>query len=466
MDQAFIRNNERRVLIIADITAFVIAWYSTYFLSSTCGWFSTSEGIRPALPAAVLVLFWLPVYTAGGRYRPQFRLSQLDSVVNIVKTTGAGILIILLFLTITNFPPIFGGKVSLALYGVLLAVFSGWFRYVLKKIQRSLFLSGKGLSPSLVVSYNNWGKKLCDQIRHHPETGYRMVGFAGGGDDAEAGYLDPDYLGPIGNLKEIISENDISELIVVSSPEQEKLLDRVIAVCSGLGVSVKVIPDLNEINIGQVKPPGRFNLPLREVFPDNPEPGERWLKRIWDIAVSLIILILAIPLSLVVAIAIKLDTPGPITYKQTRLGKDGRKFRMYKFRSMVLDAEKHTGAVWAGKNDPRITAVGRFLRKTRIDEMPQFVNILTGSMSLVGPRPEREVFVEKFIATIPLYRRRLLVKPGLTGWAQVKHKYDESPDDVKSKLAYDLFYLDNMSFALDVKIVLMTIFVILKGKGH
>ncbi|HEY7752019.1 MAG TPA: sugar transferase, partial [Ignavibacteriaceae bacterium] len=190
------------------------------------------------------------------------------------------------------------------------------------------------------------------------------------------------------------------------------------------------------------------------------------LKRIMDIVISFLILILSVPITILAATAIKIDSSGPIFFRQERIGMTGKKFKIIKFRSMFKDAEKYTGPVWSQKGDPRVTRIGRFLRRFRIDEIPQMINVLKGEMSLVGPRPERPVFVEKLSQEIPYYPRRLKVRPGITGWAQVKHKYDENIEDVKIKLRYDLFYIENMSLRMDFKILTRTIFVVLFGKGH
>jgi exopolysaccharide biosynthesis polyprenyl glycosylphosphotransferase len=193
---------------------------------------------------------------------------------------------------------------------------------------------------------------------------------------------------------------------------------------------------------------------------------EKKLKRISDVTVSLLILIVTLPLNILVAILIKLDSRGPILFKQDRIGMNNKEFKIYKFRSMFLDAEKNTGPVWSKKDDPRVTRVGKILRQLRIDEIPQFFNVLKGEMSLVGPRPERPYFVEMLAEKLPYYKRRLKVRPGITGWAQVKHKYDESIEDVKVKLRYDLFYIENMSLRMDIKILARTILVVIFGKGH
>jgi exopolysaccharide biosynthesis polyprenyl glycosylphosphotransferase len=193
---------------------------------------------------------------------------------------------------------------------------------------------------------------------------------------------------------------------------------------------------------------------------------EKKLKRLMDIFVSLLLLILNSPIMLISSIAIKIDSKGPILFKQERMGQNGKLFKVLKFRSMINDAEKYSGPVWSQKDDPRVTKMGKLIRKFRIDELPQMYNVLKGEMSLVGPRPERAFFVEKLSQEIPYYKRRLKVRPGITGWAQVKHKYDETIEDVKIKLRYDLFYIENMSIRMDLKILLRTVFVVLIGKGH
>jgi exopolysaccharide biosynthesis polyprenyl glycosylphosphotransferase len=205
---------------------------------------------------------------------------------------------------------------------------------------------------------------------------------------------------------------------------------------------------------------------LIEVTPEIMKPWEESLKRIVDVVVSALILAVGLPFWLAVAAIIKTNSPGPALYRQDRVGKNGKNFKIYKFRSMYADAETKSGPVWAAKRDPRVTSVGKIIRRLHIDEVPQFINVLRGDMSLVGPRPERAFFVEKLAAELPLYKRRLRVRPGITGWAQVKHKYDESIEDVKVKLKYDLFYIENMSWRMDLKILFNTFYVMLMGKGH
>ncbi|MDH7500743.1 MAG: exopolysaccharide biosynthesis polyprenyl glycosylphosphotransferase, partial [candidate division NC10 bacterium] len=190
------------------------------------------------------------------------------------------------------------------------------------------------------------------------------------------------------------------------------------------------------------------------------------IKRLMDILISLLALLLSLPLSLLVSALIKIESRGDLFFIQERIGKDGKPFRLIKFRSMVQDAEESSGPVWATMDDPRVTRVGRFLRRWRLDEIPQFINVLRGEMSLVGPRPERREFLDELKAKVPYFMERLSVKPGVTGWAQIESTYASSVEESQIKLEYDLYYIKNVSFLLDLSILLRTLKVILWGKGR
>lgn len=466
MNLSFIRYRERSILLVADFVAFNLAYYFIYLFRFRSGWFENPTVFdRMFWPAIATSVFWMLLFALNGRYRPLYGLSRLDALLNVIKTTGIGILVIYILLTLSDVPPISKGKLTYLVYWMFLVIFAGGARILLRTVQHILLMRGVALSPSLIVGFNERGKGLLNQTIRFPAMGYRVVGFVD--DDASQGeYRGLSVLGSSNDLYRLVFEREIKEILIALQRNQEALMERVIGICGQLGVGIKILPELYHLFSGQIKAQGIYGVPLIEVFPDLMPHWERTVKQLIDIVFSLVFLICTLPAMIIVAIAIKLDTPGPIIYSQNRVGRKGREFTLYKFRSMVRDAEARTGVVWAGKDDPRITKVGGFIRKTRLDELPQLVNVLKGNMSFVGPRPERKFFVEKFIKEIPLYARRLNVKPGLTGWAQIKHKYDESIEDVKVKLAHDLFYLENISLRLDLKILLQTIVVVLKGKGR
>tara|TARA_B100001013_G_scaffold343798_1_gene272338 strand:- start:283 stop:966 length:684 start_codon:yes stop_codon:yes gene_type:complete len=190
------------------------------------------------------------------------------------------------------------------------------------------------------------------------------------------------------------------------------------------------------------------------------------IKRFMDLVLSVLLFVTGLPFYIIFGLLIKLDSKGPVLFKQIRAGLQNSSFLLYKFRSMGFHAEADTGPIWTAQNDPRITKVGQFLRRFRFDEFPQLLNVLKGEMSLVGPRPERPFFVEKLKQEYPFYMRRLKVRPGITGWAQIKHPYDEHLEDVREKLRYDFYYIENVSLWLDLKIIIRTVRVMLSGKGR
>ncbi len=229
---------------------------------------------------------------------------------------------------------------------------------------------------------------------------------------------------------------------------------------------IKVKPAISDIDEIFIKKKEKtLILPSIELFPEKTNPLFCKFKRIFDILLSLFILVFFFPLWILVFILIKVESRGPAIYKQKRIGKDGKEFVLYKFRSMVDNAERYTGPVWATKNDLRITRIGSIIRKFGIDEIPQLYNILKGDMSIIGPRPERPFFVEKLEKIIPFYSQRYRAQPGITGLAQIKHKYDSNIEDVIKKLEYDFYYINNLSLKLDLYIYITTIYILITGKG-
>ncbi|NHZ85045.1 MAG: exopolysaccharide biosynthesis polyprenyl glycosylphosphotransferase [Planctomycetia bacterium] len=295
-----------------------------------------------------------------------------------------------------------------------------------------------------------------------------MVGFIKASDDP-AEDLDTGNIPDLGNeqnIGTIIRDNEVSDIVLaLEKPDHTRILS-IMGQINGFPVTVKIVPDLYDVMSGLVRTQQIAGMPLMEINLENTNWYQRGLKKVFDLLLTVPFLILFIPLAIIIAIAIKIESKGPILYKQVRVGKDFRKFKTIKFRSMQHNAEEDTGPMWAETDDPRITNVGRFLRRFRLDEVPQFLNVLKGDMSIIGPRPERPYFVDKLSKEYPLYHRRLSVLPGISGWAQIKQSYDQNIDDIRTKLKFDFYYIENLSFGLDLKIMISTIWVMFSGQGR
>ena len=229
-------------------------------------------------------------------------------------------------------------------------------------------------------------------------------------------------------------------------------------------VEIRAVPDILDIISGNVRMSSIFGVPLIELSHDTMPAWQANIKRIMDVAVSIIAICLLSPIYLVIAVCVKLSSKGPVFYLQERMGRYGKPFNIIKFRTMIIDAEKY-GPALSSDGDPRITRLGRFMRKVRLDELPQFINVLKGDMSLVGPRPERSFYIEQIVQKAPHYYTVFKVRPGITSWGQVKYGYAENVDEMVDRLKYDIIYLENMSLYLDIKILIYTIKTVLEGSG-
>jgi len=262
----------------------------------------------------------------------------------------------------------------------------------------------------------------------------------------------------------VIGQHAVEEAIIAVDSGEHEHISRIMNELEGTGVRIKIIPDMYDILSGSVKMTSIFGAPLIEVNPSIMPAWQFSLKRAIDICASVLALIVLTPVFIVLMIGVKLSSPGPVFFWQERIGKHGRPFRIVKFRSMYPDAERH-GPQLSSTSDPRITSFGRWMRKTRMDELPQFWNVLKGEMSLVGPRPERQHFIDAIMEMAPHYRHLHKVRPGITSWGQVKFGYAENVDQMVRRLKFDVLYIENMSIAMDLKILAYTVLIILKGDG-
>ncbi len=457
-------------ILVSDIIATISAFLLTFVFRYKLNIFSNKAELYfldIAIPTVILSIFWIIIFFYYGLYQFPIAPSRTDENFRVVKTTFYGIIIMFL-LTFDLYQPLSVTRITILIYWFSLIFFIILGRSFLISYRRRRLTNGLGLSNVLIVGWNPFGFSIYDKIEQFPALGYRVIGFVSLNSPENIGkkYKDKEVIGGIKSLPQLIKNNNIRELVIAFETTNHKRLLDVINQVGDLDVGLKIIPDMYDIISGQARTNQIYGFPLIDIFPKIMPSWERIVKRIIDIFISIIALIFFIPLLLMLWIIIKFDSKGPVFYHQERAGKNGKAFKIYKLRTMIVDAEKESGPVWSQKDDPRITRVGRILRKIRLDEIPQFINVIEGSMSIVGPRPERPNFVENFSKEIPLYKHRLKMKPGITGWAQIKHKYDESFDDVKEKLRYDLYYLENMSLRLDFKIILNTISIVFSAKGQ
>lgn len=463
------RPQNRLILFLVDFAAICCAWIVYYYLRVESGLFTTITIPEFAIPMLVVAGYWIVLYWIFGLYRPWYAQSRFDEFTLILKTVTFGVLVLffLIFIddTITQDPA--ASRLKILLYWAVLFVFTGAGRLALRSVRRRMLVAGIGLHNTVIVGPDARSEDLHRTLRQFPALGHRFIGFLSTeANGVRSESTDLPCLGTLDDLERVIEHNEVEDIIItLDSTEHERLLE-VIGRASAFKLRIKIRPDLYDIVSGQARTNQLYGVPLIEVTPQLMAPWEEVAKRGFDIVVSALALVVGAPLFVLIAIAQKIGSPGPIFYRQERVGKDGRVFQIVKFRTMYVDAESRTGPTWAVHDDPRVTPLGRFLRKSHLDELPQFFNVLEGDMSIVGPRPERPFFVEQFIREIPLYRRRLNVRPGITGWAQVRHTYDQTIDDVRTKLSYDLFYIENMSLRMDMKIMISTLYTVFAGKGH
>ena len=474
---------ERGLLLLSDFLALTICFVLAYWIQFHSGWIADKFDPTKTLDAywhigCVLNVCWLAWFTFTGLYRTWLLQSRTLQILRVLRSVFVGVVLIIIGLFGSEFMGkvaagvplsgdyIYGSRFTwILVYGVFVLVFVAVFRMFLYLGLRALLRRGYGANKVLVLGCTESGKNIMEALKNAPEVGQRVVGFV---DERyqvmDHRFCDIPVLGKYSDLPTLVKKLGISGIIIAHDSSSPQEIMRVLVWVCELPLHIYIVPELYPAVNGRFKGNLVHGFELQELFAFAMPPWQVQIKRFLDIIIAGFIGVCSLPICLLAAIAIKLDDHGPIFYSQERIGLYGKPFTVYKFRTMRTDAEK-TGAQWATKKDPRITRVGHFLRKTRIDELPQLLCVLKGDMSMVGPRPERAVFIGKLREQIPFYIGRLKMKPGLTGWAQVRHHYDTSIEDVQIKLQYDMYYYENMSLLLDFQILVRTVYVVLTGKG-
>lgn len=466
-----LRTSERKMLLFAMDVLLINAALMVSV------WIGSGREMTPAMLLAPYkwYLTLLVVWSLVALFFDLYDLARAASTFVIVRSSSAAALsTVLVYSLIPSLTPTLLNRTQIFVFAGL-----AWLAIVAWRTAYSqLFIQPHFRQRALVVGAGWAGSTLAEamQVAPHDANPYRGTGYE------LVGYIDdnPAYAGStvqgipvLGGQESLVpmaQTLEINEVILAITHRHaidEALFDDLLR-CRELGIHLTTMSDLYERLLGRV-PVQHVGRDLYLALPSGDSAWHRLfgaIKRLIDLVSSLLGLALLAAAAPLVALANRVSSPGPLFYSQARVGRGGKPFRVIKFRSMIPDAEARSGAVWATSDDDRITPVGRFLRRTRIDELPQFINVLKGEMSLIGPRPERPEFVEQLAETIPFYRARHAVRPGLSGWAQVQYRYGSSVDDSRVKLEYDLYYVKHFSILLDLRIALQTIPVMLMFKGR
>ena len=415
----------------------------------------------------VVPLFWLTLYTMIGSYRRIYRKARLKELGQTFFVTLIGVTVIFFILIlddiILTYKSYYQSFIALFVFHFSITYL---FRLVITTVTVRNIHSGKiGFNTIIVGSNGNAVKVYSDITSQEISSGNKFLGFVNVHDykHFKAEQFLP-HLGEYKDLNKVIQEYQVEEVIIAIERTEKDTIERIITELETTNVIIKVIPIMQDIIFGNVKVSGIFHTPLIEISPDLMPPWQQSIKRLIDIIVSIIAMILLLPFYIFTAVGVKMSSDGPILFSQERVGKRGKPFRMHKFRSMYSDAESK-GPQLSSDDDPRITPFGKFIRKVRLDEIPQFYTVLKGEMSLVGPRPERQFYIDQIVKVSPHYRLLLKIKPGITSWGQVKFGYASNVDEMVERLRYDILYLENMSLAMDFKIMIYTVLIVLQGRG-
>lgn len=462
-----IKNNQKslnRTHVVLDACIITCSYLLAWYLIIESGFFLVAgTGVLPpqvyVIPLVVIIPLYLLLYGMFQLYTPKRVMRRRVELANICKANTIGLLIFTLLLYLGGKNPYFynfSRRMVMAFFAINVVLESAE-RYAIHRFLHSMRSKGYNQKHILLIGFSRAAEGFIDRVKSNPEWGYHIQGILDDHHPIGFQYRHISVLGGISQLQHFLEENTLDEIAVTLGLKEYENLERIVATCEKSGVHTKFIPDYNNIIPTRPYTEDLQGLPVINIrhVPLN-DLLNATMKRIMDLLGAVTALILFSPVMAITAAIIKSTSPGPIIYSQERVGLHNRPFKMYKFRSMEVQLPGQEKGKWTTPHDPRVTPVGRIIRKTSIDELPQLFNVLAGSMSLVGPRPERPFFVERFKEEIPRYMIKHQVRPGMTGWAQINgYRGDTS---IEKRIEHDLYYIENWTLGFDFKILFLTVF--------
>ncbi len=446
------------ILFVLDLAIIALSWLLSYYIRFYGGVLPVDKGIpNPYYYLLILVpivIIWPFAFRSFGLYRPKRISSHLSEVFDIAK---ACVFSVLILISLTFFFRQYEfSRLVFLLFAVFNIVFLSIERWTFREVLRFLRKKGYNLRYALIVGTGEPARQLIKRLEKRPEVGIKIAGLiTTSREEAGRNIEGLKVLDHYGNIKEVIKDKKADHVFLALSWQEHAKVVEVLSAIGDEAVDIKVIPDVYEFMSLRGGVEDFDGIPILNL---RNSPLYGWnmiLKRTADIVFSSLAIVILSPLFILIPVLLKLTSKGPVLYRQERMGIGGDTFEILKFRSMRVDAENETGAVWAKADDPRRTIFGAFLRKTSLDELPQFFNVLKGDMSIVGPRPERPVFIQDFRKHIPRYMLRHKMKAGITGWAQVNGWRGNT--DLKKRIEHDLYYIENWSLGFDIKILFLTV---------
>lgn len=468
------RGKELLIYRTGDFITALIAWI--FFFSYRKGiegkasdWISLFQDEKLWYGMMFIPIYWLLFYSIFDKYKDIYRFSRLATLTRTFFLNFMGVLV--LFFTVLQDDLALKLTSNYKVFGTLFLLhfgFTALVRMVLLTIASRRLKSGQVAYNTIIIGGDQNAVDLYEEITSRPyKLGHKFVGFIDS--NKSSSNLIKKYLPKLGRIKDlasVVSDHNVEEVIIAIETSEHNRLSDILDILSDFdeSVLVKIIPGMYDILLGTVKMNHVYGAVLIEIERELMPNWQFFMKRLIDIVASVIAIVILLPFAIYIAIRVKASSKGPIFFKQERIGLNGKPFDIYKFRSMYLDSEPD-GPQLAQENDHRQTPWGSIMRKWRLDEIPQFWNILKGDMSLVGPRPERKYYIDLIAKEAPYYKQLLKVRPGVTSWGQVKYGYASTVAQMLQRMKFDMLYLENMSIALDIKILFYTMLVILKGKG-